>query len=130
MQATKRVQTYRIRRTVYIALSHTPGAVFQTRLLDNQEGANIIPNDTSSESSLLARCFQHRRFWLPTLFQLLWRYRVWKIGPGGCDIHRRTVYGKPGAPSLPGVGCLTKNIKHTRHMYTSTKEYGSNGIGY
>ena len=24
-------------------------------------------------------------FLAPTLFQLLWRHRPWKIGPGGCD---------------------------------------------
>ena len=31
-------------------------------------------------------------FSAPTLLQL-WRYRAWKIGPGGCDIHcRRTRY--------------------------------------
>ena len=53
------------------------------------------PNGTSSESSRL-EIFPTLTSFAPTLltlFQLLlWRYRPWKIGPGGCDIHRRIRY--------------------------------------
>ena len=53
-------------RTVYITMSHPPGAVFQGGLLDNQEGANSA-NSANNEpyvfGKLSARCFQRRPFW-------------------------------------------------------------------
>ena len=54
--------------------THTPGVVFQARLLDSQEGANI---ERYVLRKLSAGCFQRDADLssAPTLFQL-WRYRV------------------------------------------------------
>ena len=42
----------------------------------------------------LGEMFPTPTFLAPALFQL-WRYRPWKIGPGGCDI-RTIIYGSAG----------------------------------
>ena len=57
--------------------SHTPGAAFQARLLDNQEGTNTEPY---ASGKLSARRFQSRPFGATTLFKL-WRYRARKNRP-------------------------------------------------
>ena len=44
------------------------------------------PNNTSAESSR-RDASKAPTFLAPTLSQLLWRYRPWEIGPGGCDTH-------------------------------------------
>ena len=75
----------RIRRTVYIT---PPGAVLQTRLLDNQEGANT---ERYGLRKALGEMLPTPNFLAPKLFQL-WRYRAWTIGPGVCDIHGRVRY--------------------------------------
>ena len=60
--------------------THPLGRFSEHDLLHNQQGANIIRNDTSSEK-LSARCHQRRPlFWAQALFQL-WKYRARKIGP-------------------------------------------------
>ena len=46
--------------TVYSSVSHTPGAAFQARLVDNEEGVNI---ERFVFGKLLARCSQRRPFW-------------------------------------------------------------------
>ena len=74
-------------RTVYITVSHPPAAVFQARLLGNQECAKT---ERPVFGKLSGRCLQRRPLWyrmMPTLFQLPWRYRPWNIDPGGCDIN-------------------------------------------
>ena len=58
--------------------THPPGAVIQSRLLDNQEGANTEPHVFGK---LSARFSQRRPLPAPTLLHL-WRYWPWKIGPG------------------------------------------------
>ena len=65
------------------------GQFFQARLLDNQEGANT---ERYVFGKLSATRFQRRACLAPTLCQLLWRYRPWKVGPVGCDAHRRMRY--------------------------------------
>ena len=50
---------------VYDGACHTPGAVFQARLLDNQEGANTERNVLGKLSE---RCSQRRPSWH------LWHY--------------------------------------------------------
>ena len=43
---------------------------------------------TTRLTKALDEMFTTPAFSAQALFQL-WRYRAWKIGPGGCDIHRR-----------------------------------------
>ena len=91
-------------------ISNPPGAAFQARLLDKQEGVNIyrtirfrkalVYRTIRFRKALGEAFFQRRALLAPALFQLvLWRCRSWKIGPGGCAVHRRIRY-----PSNPG--CL------------------------
>ena len=49
---------YRIRRCI----SHTPGAVFRARLLDNQEGVNTNLGNALGEMFPAPTCFRHRHF--------------------------------------------------------------------
>ena len=62
---------------------------------DTFSESSRIPNDTFSESS--RRYVSNADFFLaPALFQLLrWRYRSWKIGPGGGGIHGRIRVNTP-----------------------------------
>ena len=77
-----------------------PGAVFQARLLDNQEGANTERRLRLRKA--LGEMLPTPTFLTTTLFQV-WRYRARKIGPGGCDPHRRIIRETPfrleGMPS-------------------------------
>ena len=60
------------------------------RCIQHPVGRSIIRQQRKkkvhhSRKSLKIRTwFQRRSFW-HRLFQLLWRYRAWKIGPVGCD---------------------------------------------
>ena len=67
--------------TVYVY--HPPtGAVFSK--LDCSTTKRVPMSNGAVFGKLSTRCFQDRPFWAPVaLFQLLWRYRPWKIGPGG-----------------------------------------------
>ena len=68
-------------RRRYDGMYHSPGAVFQSRSLDSQEGANI---ERYVFGKLSARSFQRLPFFLaPALLFQPWRYRPCKIGPGG-----------------------------------------------
>ena len=71
--------------TVDDGIYHTPLGRFSK--LDCSTTKRVpIPNDKSSESS--RRDVSNAGFLAPTVFQL-WRYRPWKIVPGGSDVHRR-----------------------------------------
>ena len=67
-----------------VYIYHTPlGRFFNPKLnlLDNQDGANTERHNAFGK--LTARCCSNADLFLaPVLFQL-WRYRAWKIGPGG-----------------------------------------------
>ena len=84
------IRWYCVRRCI----SRPPRAFLEERLLDNQVLRVPIPNDTSLESS--RRDVSTSTFLAPTLCQP-WRYRVQKIGPGGCHTPSYTV----GADVLP-----------------------------
>ena len=74
--------------TVCIHYMMTPaGAAFQARLLDDQEGANTRKG-TSSGSSRVGDRSDADRFSASAVLRL-WRYRGWKIAPGGWDVHGR-----------------------------------------
>ena len=61
-----------VRTRIFVySISHTPGAVFQARLLDNQEGANT---ERRRLRQALGEIFPTLTFLAPTLIQL-WRYR-------------------------------------------------------
>ena len=82
----RRTEGYRIR----LCISH-PWGVFSK--LDRSTTKRVpIPNDTFSESSRRDGS-NAERFLAPPPLQL-WRYRPWKIGPGGgwCYMHRRVPY--------------------------------------
>ena len=85
------VNTSRIQWLVYITPLHPPGADFQARVLDNQEGANT---ERYVLGKLSARCLQRRP--APTLLFIfrLWRYRVREIGPGGAGVMYTVVCGR------------------------------------
>ena len=84
--------------------SHPPGAIFQGRLLDNQEDANT---ERQVFGKLSARRFQRRSFrprhysnccgdiiyqvYILCIY-IIYIYRAWNKGPGGCDMHRRMRY--------------------------------------
>ena len=53
---------------------HTPGAVFQGRIIDNQDGASSVNSKLYVFGKLSARCFQHRSLWHRHYFQL-WGFR-------------------------------------------------------
>ena len=90
--------------TVYV--TDTPGAVYQARLLENQEGADSANSANSADfkryvlGTLSPRClFPTPNFRLApvALFQL-WGYRPWKIGPGGTAVIYTTVRRARYAP--------------------------------
>ena len=56
-----------------------PGAVFQARLLGNQDGAN---DERCVFGKLSVRCFPSRPFQAPAPFQL-WRYRAMETSAQG-----------------------------------------------
>ena len=66
-----------------VNMSHPPGAVFQARLLDNQEGANT-ERDTSSVSSRRDVSYADLvgTGTIPTARAYV---RPWKIDSGACD---------------------------------------------
>ena len=82
--------TCRTRRTVY--MMH-PWCGFPPSIARQARGCLYQTIRMSLESYLRAASnadlFWHRHY----LFQLLWRYRPWKIGPGGCDVLYTVLYG-------------------------------------
>ena len=91
--------------------THTPRAVFQARLLDNEEdGANRNPNHASSESSLsLGDTFP-----TPSLCWHRWHYsncghvEHGKSAQRGCDIYTAVVYG-----NVDRHTCAPQEVKAT-----------------
>ena len=61
------------------------------------------PNGTSPESSR-RDASKAPTFLAPTQFQLLWRYRPWEIGPGGCDTHHTLDNGLLNMPIGMPIG--------------------------
>ena len=72
-------------------------------MLDNQEEGTKYR--TIRLRTALGEMFPTPTFLGPTLFQLLWRYRAWNIGPGVCDIHRRRIRHSSGHTKRPGLLC-------------------------
>ena len=68
-------------------ISSPPGAVFQARLLDNQEVANT---ERCVFGKLSVRCFQRRASCTDTTPAV--EISSTEIGPGVCDRHRRIRY--------------------------------------
>ena len=71
--------------------THPPGAVFQSRLLDNQEAATSANTERCVFGNLneIGELFLTPIVLAPTLQYSNCR-EVWKIGPGRCGKHRRT----------------------------------------
>ena len=71
-------------------VDHAPmGRFDQARLLDIQVGANA---EQSVFRIVSARWFEPRAFWHRN-YSMCGDCLLWKIGPGGCFIHRRVRYG-------------------------------------
>ena len=74
---------------------HTPRAVFRSSIARQPRGRQYRTiHLRNALGEMFPKCAVF--FLAPRLiFQLLWRYRAQKIGPGGCDsvMHRRVRYG-------------------------------------
>ena len=77
------------RSTVYEAVYVTPLGRFSKVNCSTTKRVQM-PNDASSERSR-RDVYNADPFLAPALFQL-WRYREWKVGSGGCDLHRSIRY--------------------------------------
>ena len=91
---------YRQRRCIL----HPPGEVFEARLLDKPRGCQYR---TTRLRKALDEMFTTPTCSAPTLFQL-WRYRAWKIGPGGAGVMHTVVYASASSTNRAST--------HERHQ--------------